>query len=101
MSGLTKRSKFTITEDPYPTADGKVVVYYEFPLGKEVVVPGDKIRIKNQRGFFIFKRLAHHLEKNVQWVDCYEEIGGKYRAFYVDRVKSVYRPKKSRVKKIG
>ena len=101
MSGLTKRDKFTIEDDPYSSAAGKVVVYYELPLGRDVVVPGDKIRIKNQRGLFVFRRLAHNIEKNVQWVDCYEVLGGKYRAFYVDKVKSVYRPKKSRVKRIG
>lgn len=85
--------------EPYATAEGKVVVYYEFPLGREIVVPGDKIRIKNRRGFYIFRRLAHNVEQNIQWIDCYEAISGKYHAVYPDKVKSVYRPKKSRAKK--
>ena len=55
------------------------------------------IKIKHERGQFKFQRVVLHKEKNVQWVDCYNQNG--YRAFYIDQLKGLVKVKKKRIKK--
>ncbi|HET8689515.1 MAG TPA: hypothetical protein VFM18_23130 [Methanosarcina sp.] len=76
-------------------------VDYELPFAKDVIRPGDIIRIKADRGRFRFIRVATNMEKNVTWVDCFDVASGDYRSFYVEKIKLVERPKKSRRKKQG
>lgn len=77
----------------------EIHVYYELPFMKDVIKPGDRIKFKNMRGEFIFILMAHNVKKDVTWIDCRNPATGEYRAFYVDRLKTVVRAKKSRRKK--
>lgn len=83
---------------PY-SMNENIHVYYELEFLKDVIKPGDKITFKGVRGEFIFILMAHNSEKDVTWIDCSNPATGEYRAFYVDRLKSVVRAKKSRRKK--
>jgi hypothetical protein len=72
-------------------------IMYEYKHGRDVIVPGTRIKIKKEKGEFVFQRVVHHKEKDVMWIDCYSKTG--YRAFYVDRLKCIVKPKRKYVKK--
>lgn len=73
------------------------VISYAYTHGKEELVPGDIIKFKGERGTFKFLRHVHHMEKNVDWIDCIGDSG--YRSFYVQDLKGKLKPKKPRKKK--
>jgi len=83
---------------PYSINDD-IHVYYEVEYLKDVIKPGDRIKFKHIRGEFVFILMAHNSEKDVTWIDCRDSATGEYRSFYVDRLKTVVRAKKSRRKK--
>lgn len=99
MGKLTPRNtKGQVT----PMSDNTLnYIYYETELEfeGETLRPGDKIRIKGERGIFTYRGWAHNAKTDVTWVDCTEDSAGSFRAFYIERIKSVIRPKKSRRKK--
>lgn len=72
-------------------------ISYEYQHGKDIIKPGMKIKIKQEHGEFIFQRVVHHKEKDVMWIDCYSRSG--YRAFYVERLKCLVKPKRKYVKR--
>jgi len=72
-------------------------VAYSYQHGRDLIEPGDFVKIKFQRGQFKFLRLVHHTEKNVSWIDCRGLEG--YRSFYIEELKSKVKPKKFRKKK--
>lgn len=76
-----------------------VHVYYELSFGNDVIKPGDKIKIKNTRGDFIFIKWVHNSQKDVTWIDCRDSKTQEDRSFYIENLKAVVRPKKSRRKK--
>lgn len=78
-----------------------IISYYELPFENDVIKPGDKIKIRNVRGTFVFLKMAHNLRLNIQWVDCRNIVTGEYKSFYVYDIKRVLRPKKSRMKKFA
>lgn len=83
---------------PYSMNDD-IHVYYELEFLKDTIKPGDKIKFKNVRGHFVFLHMAHNSALDVTWIDCRNPETGEYRSFYVDRLKSLVRDKKSRRKK--
>ena len=93
---MPKKNKVDYT--PYFHND-KIVCYYELPFKKDIIKPGEKIRFKGERGTFKFHRLVHHMEKNIQWVDCMEVGAGTFRSLPIENLKGILRPKKSRRKK--
>lgn len=92
------RKKKVIEQEPYNYNDN-IFVSYEFPFGRDTMKPGDILKIKNQRGKFRFLKVAHHAGKDVTWVDVMNVDNGQFHSFYIDRVKLIVRPKKSRRKK--
>ena len=93
------RRKSNVVSKPY-FHDDNIHVYYELEWGKDVIKPGDVIRIKNTRGTFRFLKWVHNSTKDVTWIDCMDIKDGQFRAFYMETLKGVVRPKKSRRKKI-
>ena len=83
---------------PYKNNEN-IHVYYELDFLKDTIKPGDRLTFKGIKGEFVFILMAHNSEKDVTWIDCSNPATGEYRAFYVDRLKSVVRAKKSRRKK--
>lgn len=84
---------------PY-SANPHISVQYELNFGKEVVVPGDKLKFKGERQTFTFVRLAHNAKLDVTWIDCLSPQG-ETRSFHVGKLKTVVRPKRSRRKKVN
>jgi hypothetical protein len=66
---------------------------------KDVIKPGDQIKFKNIKSLYTFIHMAHNEKLDVTWIDCRDSATGEYRSFYVDRLKTVVRAKKSRRKK--
>jgi len=75
----------------------KWAVTYSYQHGKDLIEPGDPIRIKFVRGTFKFLRHIRHIEKGVSWIDCTGPEG--YKSFYVEELKGKVKPKKFRRKK--
>lgn len=75
-----------------------IVVMYELDFNGDKIVPGDKIKIKGERGTFTFLHIAHNTLLDKQWIDCMDVDAGTFRAFYIDRLKTVIRPKKKRAR---
>lgn len=69
----------------------------EYKHGKDIIVYGDKVKIKFERGEFKFLRHVIHTTKNVEWIDCVSAEG--FRSFYVVNLKGKVKPRKIRVKK--
>lgn len=76
-------------------------IYTELNFGNIVIHPGMEIKIKSHRGTFIFKKWVHNSALDVTWVDCMDKATGEFRSFYLDRLKMVVLPKKSRAKKVN
>lgn len=79
----------------------KIVEYYELPFENDLIKPGDKLKIRNVRGTFVFMKMAHNMQLNKQWIDCRNIATGEFKSFYVHDIKKVIRPKRSRVRKIA
>lgn len=77
-----------------------IKMMYELPFGNDLIKPGDKVRIKNQRSTFEVYQFAYHSESAVTWVDCRNTATGSYHSFYVHKIRNVVRPKKSIRKKL-
>lgn len=78
-----------------------ISVYYEYQFGKDLIVPGTKLKFANTRGEFKFLKYVKNSERSVQWIDCMDVKTGEYRAFYTEKLKRVVKPKRARKKKVG
>lgn len=78
-----------------------ILHYYEWPFEGDIIKSGDVVRFKNVRGTFKVLKFVHNTESNIQWVDCMRVETGEYVSYYLDKIKYVIRPKKSRRKKVG
>jgi hypothetical protein len=94
-----KRKHVEPTKEPYHL-NPHIAVTYELPFGNDLIKPGDKIRIKNLRGTFTVHKFAQHTAKDVMWVDCQDTKTGEYKSFYVEKIKSIVRAKRSYRKKL-
>ncbi len=74
---------------------------HELPFGRDIIKPGDNIRIKNQRGTYKVYQFAYNDQTAVTWVDCMHNDHGSFHSFYVTRIKRVDRAKRSIRKKLG
>lgn len=68
---------------------------------EQTIEPGDKFRVKNEMGWFVFKSLVTNLDNNAQWVDCIQLFGvkqeqGPMRSFRPERVTKKFRVIKRR-----
>lgn len=95
---MKKKTSKQVDSKPYGH-NPNISVFYELEWGKDVIKPGDPIKIKNERGTFKFIQWVHNSEKDVTWIDCLDTKQGRFRAFYMERLKGVVRPKRSRRKK--
>lgn len=95
---VNKRDRALTAREPFPW-NPNIHCYYELDFMGDVIKPGDKVRFRNRRGVFTFRGWCHNTEKNVQWVNCLDNKTMQFRNFYMDELKCVIRPKKSRAKK--
>jgi hypothetical protein len=73
-------------------------VLYELEFNKDIIKPGSRIKIKNQRGVFIFRCVAHNIKLDSTWIDCLGP-NHQWHSFPIDRLKNLVKPKRSRRKK--
>ena len=95
---LVKRKKARQPKETPPYLNEHIHVEYELPFARDVIKPGDIVKIKSDRGRYRFVRVATNRQKNVTWIDCHDVASGDFRSFYVEKIKFVER-KKSRRKK--
>lgn len=84
---------------PYQNNDN-VVVQYELQFGKDLIQPGDRVKIKFDRDVYQFVRLAHHIKHDNTWIDCMSVSRGSWHSFRLERIQRKIKPKRSRVKKV-
>lgn len=97
---MAKKKPVAPTTEPYHL-NPHIFVEYELPFGNDLIVPGDNIRIRNSRGTYRFYKVVTNMKLDKTWVDCMCNETGEYKSFYVEQIKLVIRPKKSRRKKQG
>jgi len=97
----TKKMKESKKEIPlYANTD--IHVFYELPFGKkDVIVPGTILKIKNTQGTFRYMRHAHNVALDKTWVDTVNTKTFAFHSFYIGRIRSIVKPKKSRAKKVA
>lgn len=85
-------------EDAYIALD-YINVQYELVFGKDLIKPGDLIKIKNRQGMYRFRCLAHHVKLDKTWVDCMDISTGAWNSIRVDKIKCLVKPKQTRKKR--
>lgn len=70
---------------------------YEYAHNRDTLLPGTPIRIKNQRGIYLFRCVAENTRTGSKWIDC---LGPEkqWHSFTMDRIKGAVKPKKFRRK---
>lgn len=84
-----------VNTEPYATNDD-IFVTYELEYKGDVIKPGTKIKISGTTNTFVFKCLAHNISLDSTWIDCWDDNTKGIRAFHVERLKGVVKPKRSR-----
>ena len=72
----------------------KYKVEYELEFGGDTIKPGDKIKVKHQRGDYKFRCVVHCPETNITWFDCIEILSGSWHSFYLDKLKGAVKPRR-------
>jgi hypothetical protein len=72
-------------------------VKFEYTHGKDLIVPGTLVKIKNVRGEFKFEKYVRNTESGMEWIDVIGNTG--YRSFYLWDFKGIIKPKKKKVVK--
>jgi hypothetical protein len=85
-------------DDAYATHPD-IDVEYIYIHGKDVIEPGDKIKIKRKQGTYAFRCLAHNITLDVRWIDCKDTLTGEWKSFRTDELKGKVKPRRRRRKK--
>lgn len=96
----TPRNPNSWWEDAYKDMDHMYIVH-EMEFGKDVIRVGTKFKIKNNRGTYQFRCLAHNSKSDKTWIDCIDIITREYKSFRVDQIKGVVKMKSRRRKVNG
>jgi len=90
-----KKKSNTILNEPY-SFNEYISVYYELNFENDVIKPGDLIKFKNMRGVYKFVKWVHNSNIDVTWVDCMDAKTGEWKSVYINKIKGVVKPKRSR-----
>lgn len=93
----TPRNPNSWYEDAYRDVEHRYV-QWELVFGPDVIRPGTKIKIKQNRGTFLFRCLVHNSKQDISWIDCIDAITREYRSFYVGDIKGLVKMKSRRRK---
>lgn len=72
-------------------------IWYEYQLGKDILVPGTPVKIKYERGVYKFEKYVINSKTRTEWIDVTGPEG--YRSFYTEQIKGVVKPKRTRKKR--
>lgn len=106
MARMTKRttSKGQRELEPYWNNPNVKSVQYELKFGRETIVPGTLIHIKNDRSVYRFAKLVVYVDPETgdqrEWIDCMNVTLGSFYSFYVSRIRGLVH-KRSRAKKLN
>lgn len=95
---MVQKKKSSKQQKPFAWNSG-IIIFYEITHGRDVITTGTPIRFKYQRGVFKFIKMVDNSELGVSWIDCMDSKTGVFRSFYVDQLRGVVKPKKTRKKK--
>lgn len=76
-----------------------IIVQYELEFGEVLITPGTKVKIKNTRGVFKFRCLAHNTVTDTTWIDCIDLNTGEWKSFHLAKLKGPVVQKKRRGRK--
>jgi len=97
---MNKRNKSKSVSQPFPYHKD-TTIFYGWHIGKDDILPGDKILFKNIRGKFTYIKTVENRAAGVTWIDCIEDKTHTFRSFYADKLKAKVKPKKFRKKIVG
>lgn len=95
---MRRKKKSTVKREPH-SFNPSIAVSYDIEWGKKEIVPGTLLKFKNTRGQFRFRCLAHNMELDKTWIDCFDIQTGELRSFYISKLKGPVPAKRSRRKK--
>lgn len=75
--------------------NGDIDVQFELKFNDDLIKPGNLIKIKNQRGQYKFRCLAHNVKIDVTWIDCLDSAGA-FCSFPIAKLVGLIKPKRSR-----
>lgn len=94
--GITNPNWF---KNAYPNHTSSIAVAYELKFGQDVIAPGNRIKIKNLRGEYLFRCVASPINGDRPWIDCISVDAGSWHSFPLGQLKELVKPKRSRRKK--
>lgn len=68
---------------------------FEYIHGADTLRPGDKFKVKYNRGEFKFRCVATNVRTGKVWIDAIE-VGSAFRSFYPEMIKGKIKPKTRR-----
>ena len=72
---------------PVPTAPAHWVISDHYVANNRHLTPGTEVKIRKEKGRFKFER--HVINGDLEWIDVRDK-DGRFRAFRVDRIKTVH-----------
>lgn len=96
---MAAKKRTPIEYIPYKNNDN-VYVEYQLEFKTDMILPGDKLKIKFDRDVYQFLRLAHHIKNDTTWIDCISVSRGSWHSFSLDKIQRKVKPKRSRRKKV-
>ena len=73
-----------------------IIPSFEFEFQGDTIVPKALIKFKNTRGIFKFRCIATNVTTGKTWIDCINVDTGEWKSFYVEKLKGLVKPKRSR-----
>lgn len=81
-----------IPNRPYELSE-HIIVYPEWHVGNETLVPGTLFKIKDDRRIYKFRQYVNNTALDVQWIDCWATDTGEFKSVVASRFKTVYKGK--------
>lgn len=94
---LTKRTQ-TVTKERWE-GDVNKAVAYEFEFNGQIVKPGQKFKLKNDRLVYTFHCLVHNIRTGTSWIEATSENG--FHSFRPEKVFKLIGIKRSYSKNVN
>jgi hypothetical protein len=62
-------------------------VKHEFKIGRRVLKPGDRFKVKGQRGQYLFRCFTTNTKTGKSWVEAVQDGNGPFVSFLPEDVK--------------
>lgn len=95
---MNKRTQIERDTSRWATDPDKAVVY-EMTFKGDIIKPGQRFKIKNDRTIYTFHCLVTNIKSGTTWIECACETG--YYSFRPEKMYKLVGIKKSRRKKVA